>query len=64
MTIRYVKVLDGSYRKYWDEDGKNMVKDIDEDDLEMVQWLSEGNTLRDILKELEQYEAENNLSPE
>lgn len=64
MSIQYVKALDGEYRKYWQENGQNMVKDIDENDLEMLQWVSDGNSIRDIQSELEAYEQANNLTPE
>lgn len=64
MSIRYEKALDGGYRKYWQENGLNMVKDIDENDLEMLQWVSDGNSIRDVEAELQAYEQANNLTPE
>jgi hypothetical protein len=63
MAIEYVKALDGGYRKYWQENGFNMVKDIDENDSDMLQWVSDGNSIRDIEAELVAYEQENNLTP-
>lgn len=63
MSIRYEKALDGGYRKYWQENGLNMVKDIDENDLEMLQWVSDGNSIRDVEAELIAYEEANNLTP-
>lgn len=64
MSIRYEKALDGGYRKYWEENRLNMVKDIDENDLEMLQWVSDGNSIRDVEAELQAYEQANNLTPE
>lgn len=63
MSIQYEKALDGGYRKYWQENGLNMVKDIDENDLEMLQWVSDGNSIRDVEAELIAYEEANNLTP-
>jgi len=64
MSITYEKALDGGYRKYWQENGRNMAKDIDKNDLEMLQWVSDGNSIRDVEAELQAYEQANNLTPE
>ena len=63
MYIQYVKALDGGYRKYWQENGRDMVNDIDENDVDMLKWVSDGNSIRDIEAELIAYEQENNLTP-
>ena len=63
MSIQYVKALDGGYRKYWQENGRDMVNDIDENDADMLKWVSDGNSIRDIEAELIAYEQENNLTP-
>ena len=63
MSIQYVKALDGGYRKYWQENGRDMVNDIDENDVDMLKWVSDGNSIRDIEAELIAYEQENNLTP-
>lgn len=63
MSIQYVKALDGGYRKYWQENGLDMVNDIDENNADMLKWVSDGNSIRDIEAELIAYEQENNLTP-
>lgn len=44
MTIRYVKQPNGVIFRY---DGTFMTPDIDENDNNLIQWISEGNSVED-----------------